>query len=787
MARELEIEISVETTQAQQALAQVETGLAKVGEAAKTADKAIDGNTKALGGQAKAAEEAAGNTKLLLDVVQKYAGPTVILAAVRQTLAFADQLGELAEQTGFSIKAIQQLGNVAERSGSSFQQVASAVAQLDNRLEKGDKSASTAIRNIGLSVEGLLKMKPDERFKEIAIAIASIEDPAKRTQTAIALFGRSGAQLIPTFLAIKDGAHEAGLVLSDEFVRAGASAQDQLDLLVQSGKAALAYFLTWPLVLEGWANSVAAKFRAAFGGAWESFKLFAVGGSVNMPTAPGSPGSVASQIGRNAALPVPGLPDNLTALENELTQAVRANIEARTRNTRAATSVAKAESFLASVVGFEDRAGITNSEMRFMPGFANITNTMGASLPTLSARFNNNLVPFAAPVQSALGGGGSGGGGLSRFLSGRGGALLGGGIGLLSSLIPGMSGTGGAIGSTAGATLGMVLGGPLAPLLGPLAGLAGGLVGRLFGGGEGRRVNDQRDAFVSQFGDINKLNAQLQEAGLNVDRLLKAKTEKGLKSAIDEINAALEQQQADADRVRTAMEKYNLTMADMGQNFKQGEITKGFKELGEDVRVLVGAGADFTAVAEKMAPAFGDLIQTAIETGTTVPRELEPILKKMIEMGVLVDRNGEKFTDLEQIPFAESLTEGFDRVVAAINKLSDLLGGIPAQFDAASRAAAHFAETAGSLPVGAGEPAGFDGGGVAGRDWRRPSARDVIPALLRPGEVVLTPEQARSGRGVALSIGTLSVGQFGSRGDAVEEIGESVVRYLERRGRRLVA
>ena len=50
---------------------------------------------------------------------------------------------------------------------------------------------------------------------------------------------------------------------------------------------------------------------------------------------------------------------------------------------------------------------------------------------------------------------------------------------------------------------------------------------------------------------------------------------------------------------------------------------------------------------------------------------MEPMIRKMIEMGMLTDKNGEKFTDLSQIPFAEGMTQGFDKVEAAMKEMQD--------------------------------------------------------------------------------------------------------------------
>jgi hypothetical protein len=52
--------------------------------------------------------------------------------------------------------------------------------------------------------------------------------------------------------------------------------------------------------------------------------------------------------------------------------------------------------------------------------------------------------------------------------------------------------------------------------------------------------------------------------------------------------------------------------------------------------------------------------------------------------------------------------------------------------------------TAGFTPW---HPPGFDRGGVVGRDFARPSFRDVIPVLARRGEAIVTPEQMAAGAG----------------------------------------
>jgi hypothetical protein len=51
----------------------------------------------------------------------------------------------------------------------------------------------------------------------------------------------------------------------------------------------------------------------------------------------------------------------------------------------------------------------------------------------------------------------------------------------------------------------------------------------------------------------------------------------------------------------------------------------------------------------------------------------------MLEQGLLTDENGEKLTDLSRLTWAETMTQGFDRVVGAVERLIQALTGIPNQ------------------------------------------------------------------------------------------------------------
>lgn len=405
-----------------------------------------------------------------------------------------------------------------------------------------------------------------------------------------------------------------------------------------------------------------------------------------------------------------------------------------------------------------------------------------SSANPLNAAFQSfQGVGFAPTVGMNAPGAAGGGSWLSKlFGGGKATNLAAGGLGLLQNLIPGMSRTGQSIGAMAGSFLG--------PLGAAGGGLLGGLVGKLFGGNQDKK----QIGAAKTTEEFAQMQASAERLGISMSKVFDAKKVKDFEKAVADVNRQISEQEQAHTRTLSLMEKYGLTLADMGEKFKQAEMNKTALELATDFTDLIAAGADANRVIEKMGPHIGAFVQTSIEMGTQVPREMEPIIKKMIELGMLTDKNGDKFTDLAQIPFAQTMTQGFDKVEAAINRLADAILGVGDAFDRSADAARGFGDAAARASEGEywnggmGTPEGMDGGGVAGRDHRRASYRDVFPVLLRRGERVLPP--GATGSGLSLSIGNLSVGGgYGSRADAVEDIGDTVVAYLERRGARLVA
>jgi hypothetical protein len=130
----------------------------------------------------------------------------------------------------------------------------------------------------------------------------------------------------------------------------------------------------------------------------------------------------------------------------------------------------------------------------------------------------------------------------------------------------------------------------------------------------------------------------------------------------------------------------------------------------------------------------------------------------MVELGLLTDEAGNKLTSLEGITFAETLSQGFTRVITAIERLVNALLGVGDTADRVARGIPRnpFADWQVPAPE-APEPEPGAGGAQGGLVTRhgiqhfaqggrvlpflRRRGADSVPALLTPGEVVLTEDQ----------------------------------------------
>ena len=131
----------------------------------------------------------------------------------------------------------------------------------------------------------------------------------------------------------------------------------------------------------------------------------------------------------------------------------------------------------------------------------------------------------------------------------------------------------------------------------------------------------------------------------------------------------------DFDGMKSAADKYGIALSSLGPAFDIQRLHRAAQVLADDWKVLTDGGADVQAVIEGMGDEVQALIIDALKAGRKIPKNLQPIIEKMIEQGSLTDELGNKITDMSQLEFAAPITEKFDALLTKLDELIDRIAG----------------------------------------------------------------------------------------------------------------
>lgn len=623
-----------------------------------------------------------------------------------------DEFDTLAGRINASVEDAQRLKAMATTFDTELGSVVNAIQTLRERLGEGKLDAP--LRAINLEVDTFRHLDGKEQYLQVAEALGRIEDPALRAATAKKLLGANAKELANTFRTdVRDGMSGV-LVITNET----ADAVDLLKTAWDKGtQSAIAFSAQLLATMSGMQAYV--RLKEAFG-------------------APEVPVVAQPEAFTAAAQAVDALTlseAEMTRVERELTESAQERIKANQAAIKAAEDRSAAERAYYNWVGereiaavqavqerldreqaawreyynwlgerrMENEAALLASQQRIAQGAAQMFQTMmsgGAAFNGTGAWMNRPTVPMDSPTA-----GGGGGGWMSRLggmFSGRGGQMLGSGLGMLSGMIPGQSNLGTQIGSIAGMALG-----PIGSMLG---GLAGGLIGRLFGGGESGKTKKARDEWLESIGGADQLRERAEKAGVSLEKMFATKKVKDFEAEAKRVMAAiegheqkvlalqeemagleaerarLEQETAVSfDQMQSISERFGINQDALGNQFQGKRLGADAKELIDAIEVMRKGDAEMNVVYLGMKEEISALIRDSVKYGTEIPENLKPVIESLFAQGELLDENGEKLTELPKIKFGEAiksemekasdkLAEVVERLAEVLSQLTDLDG-----------------------------------------------------------------------------------------------------------------
>lgn len=135
------------------------------------------------------------------------AGSAVVVGAAHgmyEAMSQGGELVDLSERTGLAIDKLMELQVAFDQAGIGAAEVGPLVNKMQNAIADaaaGSATGQKTFADLGLSLEELGGMDAAGQMDTIGQAIAAIEDPVRRTQASMDIFGKSGGKMLALFAA----------------------------------------------------------------------------------------------------------------------------------------------------------------------------------------------------------------------------------------------------------------------------------------------------------------------------------------------------------------------------------------------------------------------------------------------------------------------------------------------------------------------------------------------------------------------------------------------------------
>ena len=233
------VEIATKQGSFDKGMAQVQAAMSRLKGVATTMGTGI------AKGFAGAQGALSGFSSKVLNLPTAIAGSVAVTGLVALAKGFADAgsaVDDMAQRTGMSAEAVSSLGYAAKLSGTDIGTLEKGVRKMQMGIADAAAGVPGAVDKfaaLGLRVEDLAKMSPDEQFIAIADKLSMIQDPALKSAAAVEYFGKAGADLVPMLSEGGEGirklqqdAADLGQTMSGEDAAAAAKLGDVFDRLL---------------------------------------------------------------------------------------------------------------------------------------------------------------------------------------------------------------------------------------------------------------------------------------------------------------------------------------------------------------------------------------------------------------------------------------------------------------------------------------------------------------------------------------------------------------------------
>ena len=209
---------------------------------------------------------------LVFDKLAQYAlaAGRAFKSMVSGSINAIDAVDKLSKSTGISTEGLQVFGLAAQKAGVDQVKLSGAFGRMSKRLaeaSQGFGEALPALQRLGISIEDLQNLSPEEQFMLIGQAIGGLATEGEQAAAAFKIFSDQGLALVPLFTdmaeqteAAREELEKFGGILSDQQIAGTVALKDNLTDVKQ--------------IFSNIINQVTANLAPAINAVVDSFKEF---------------------------------------------------------------------------------------------------------------------------------------------------------------------------------------------------------------------------------------------------------------------------------------------------------------------------------------------------------------------------------------------------------------------------------------------------------------------------------------------------------------------------------
>ena len=237
-------------------------GVKEVLDALKTVQGQAERVARSGAGGFNLMRSAAAQLKALLPAIGLAGVTAGFVALTRNALNSADAIDDLSQKVGASAENLSVLQYQAGISGG-IEALEANLTRLAVRLgdlDRGSRQATDAFGRLGLSARDFAGLDTAQAFDLIAQRLGNVEDSTRKTDIAVQIFGKTGAQLMPLlndlavngFDNVAEAAASLGLVIDSETAAMAGQVNDSFAMIKGQAQGLAIQFVSglMPSVLE---------------------------------------------------------------------------------------------------------------------------------------------------------------------------------------------------------------------------------------------------------------------------------------------------------------------------------------------------------------------------------------------------------------------------------------------------------------------------------------------------------------------------------------------------------